>query len=336
MNETNPLRYLRALKGAPLSILVALKLIGKPVSQAWLESATGYTDKTLSRALLYLQEIGLVNGSPGFGWIVSEAEIVVTAIQPLLETESRNFSDSDEEEDEEENLDLNHKQDSRSSSPPRASDGLARNYSDSKSEIVAEMPITADLQLPVARLLRAAGVMPGEITAILADASVGLEDALAEIAYCYKPGNGIRLPDRIIGRNLLEGHRPSAEYYEHPEGMIPKPLPPEAEEGEEPATGLLPPVPDDSVHLPLEGCPLTPLQAWERAREQLRPEMPRGSWTTYLEPAWLREYREGVFVVEAQGEYAREWLESRLTSTLERVLSGICNQSMRVRFERCR
>ena len=61
--------------------------------------------------------------------------------------------------------------------------------------------------------------------------------------------------------------------------------------------------------------------------------MPRGSWTTYLEPAWLREYREGVFVVEAQGEYAREWLESRLTSTLERVLGGMCGRRVGVRME---
>jgi hypothetical protein len=51
-------RLVRELKGASLSILVALAFVNQPVDQAWLERATGYTDKTVGQALLYLSETG--------------------------------------------------------------------------------------------------------------------------------------------------------------------------------------------------------------------------------------------------------------------------------------
>ena len=67
MNLDNPIRMVRELKGAPLSILFALSVTRQRVSQAWLEGVTGYTDKPISSALSYLEEIGLADHTSS-GW----------------------------------------------------------------------------------------------------------------------------------------------------------------------------------------------------------------------------------------------------------------------------
>jgi len=50
----------RTLKGAPLSIMVALSLVGTAVSNDWLVANTGYTGKPVSIALSYLREHGYI------------------------------------------------------------------------------------------------------------------------------------------------------------------------------------------------------------------------------------------------------------------------------------
>lgn len=67
MNIENPLRLVRELKGAPLSILIVLGMVKTRVTQEYLERATGYTDKPVSQALEYMREIGLVDHTSS-GW----------------------------------------------------------------------------------------------------------------------------------------------------------------------------------------------------------------------------------------------------------------------------
>lgn len=50
----------RTLKGAPLSIMVALSLVGTAVSNEWLVANTGYSGKPVQSALMYLREHGYV------------------------------------------------------------------------------------------------------------------------------------------------------------------------------------------------------------------------------------------------------------------------------------
>lgn len=67
MKIENPIRLVRELKGAPLSIVFVLSMAQQRVTQEWLERATGYTDKPVSQALAYLQEIGLADHTRS-GW----------------------------------------------------------------------------------------------------------------------------------------------------------------------------------------------------------------------------------------------------------------------------
>lgn len=70
--SSQAVRLVRELKGASLSILVSLAFVHHPVEQDWLERATGYTDKTVGQALLYLSETDLVERAAA-GWQVTHA-----------------------------------------------------------------------------------------------------------------------------------------------------------------------------------------------------------------------------------------------------------------------
>ena len=44
-------------------------------------------------------------------------------------------------------------------------------------------------------------------------------------------------------------------------------------------------------------------------------------------------YEDGSFMIGVQNAYARDWLQSRLSSTVTRLLTGIMNRTVEVRFD---
>ncbi len=73
-------------------------------------------------------------------------------------------------------------------------------------------------------------------------------------------------------------------------------------------------------------------QAWQAALGQLQMEMPKAAFDTWVRDAELISYEDGSFIVGVQNAYARDWLHSRLSSTITRQLTGIMNRAVEVRF----
>jgi chromosomal replication initiator protein len=73
-------------------------------------------------------------------------------------------------------------------------------------------------------------------------------------------------------------------------------------------------------------------QAWQAALGQLQMEMPKAAYDTWVKSAELVAYEDGVFIIGIGNAYARDWLESRLSSTVIRMLTGIMNRTVAVRF----
>jgi chromosomal replication initiator protein len=73
-------------------------------------------------------------------------------------------------------------------------------------------------------------------------------------------------------------------------------------------------------------------QAWQAALGQLQVEMPKGTYDTWVREAELVAYEDGSFVIGVNNAYARDWLESRLKSTATRLLTGMMNRTVEVRF----
>ncbi len=73
-------------------------------------------------------------------------------------------------------------------------------------------------------------------------------------------------------------------------------------------------------------------QAWQAALGQLQMEMPKATFDTWVRGAELAAYEDGDFKIGVPNAYARDWLESRLASTLKRLLTGLMNRSVEVHF----
>ena len=73
-------------------------------------------------------------------------------------------------------------------------------------------------------------------------------------------------------------------------------------------------------------------QAWQAAQGQLQLEMPKAAYDTWVRDAEYFSYEDGAFVISVHNAYARDWLEGRLSSTVVRILTGMMNRTVEVRF----
>lgn len=74
------------------------------------------------------------------------------------------------------------------------------------------------------------------------------------------------------------------------------------------------------------------VQAWQSALGQLQMEMPKASFDTWVRDTQIESYEDGLFTIAVRNAYARDWLESRLSSTVTRLLMGIMNRNVTVAF----
>ncbi|MFC1936631.1 chromosomal replication initiator protein DnaA [Chloroflexota bacterium] len=73
-------------------------------------------------------------------------------------------------------------------------------------------------------------------------------------------------------------------------------------------------------------------QAWQAVLGQLQMEMAKATFDTWVRDSELIAYEDGTFIIGIPNAYARDWLESRLTSTVVRLLTGMMGRSVEVRF----
>ena len=73
-------------------------------------------------------------------------------------------------------------------------------------------------------------------------------------------------------------------------------------------------------------------QAWQSVLGQLQMEMPRASFDTWVRDTRPVKFEKGLLTVSVRNAYARDWLESRLTSTISRLLISILDTNVSVNF----
>lgn len=69
-------------------------------------------------------------------------------------------------------------------------------------------------------------------------------------------------------------------------------------------------------------------EAWEMVLSQLRMEMSRAQFETWVQPLRPLGYQERVFTISAFNPYGRDWVETRLKSHIVRLLEGLFNESI--------
>ena len=73
-------------------------------------------------------------------------------------------------------------------------------------------------------------------------------------------------------------------------------------------------------------------QAWQTVLGQLQMEMPRAAFDTWVRDTQALTFEDGVLTIGVRNAYARDWFESRLRSTVSRLLIGIMNRRVDVEF----
>jgi hypothetical protein len=156
-------------------------------------------------------------------------------------------------------------------------------------------------------------------------------------------------PDYILGQaKRLEAERRYSHgllltvirSHDHlPEKYLPRPDPlPQSgpfETGQEPEDEPVPRPdiePDPSICEPMSSNGITPAGAWSAALGQLKRDMPKAAYDKWVRDALLLSAGDAVFVIAAPDAFARDWLESRLSTTVTRFLKGVCNRPVSVRF----
>ncbi|HSM25087.1 MAG TPA: chromosomal replication initiator protein DnaA [Anaerolineaceae bacterium] len=73
-------------------------------------------------------------------------------------------------------------------------------------------------------------------------------------------------------------------------------------------------------------------KAWQNLIGQLQMEMSKAAFNTWVSSSELINFEENIFTIGVQNAYARDWLESRLSSTITRHLTGLMNEKVEVNF----
>ncbi len=77
---------------------------------------------------------------------------------------------------------------------------------------------------------------------------------------------------------------------------------------------------------------MNPESAWQAVQGQLHTEMPKANYDTWVRDAAYLAFEDGTFIIGVKNAYASDWLDSRLKSTVNRMLTGMMNRTVEVRF----
>jgi hypothetical protein len=81
--------------------------------------------------------------------------------------------------------------------------------------------------------------------------------------------------------------------------------------------------------------PMTPDEIWNAARRELRGQMTRATFDTWVKATFVAEAQDGekpMLVIGTRNPYAVEWLEHRLHTTIQRTVCGIVGKNVTVKF----
>jgi hypothetical protein len=154
------------------------------------------------------------------------------------------------------------------------------------------------------------------------------------IAQAWDQRRFLRSPQGLIYARLSSGQQPQGKYYDHPRDFLPEnylqsvglaALRPETESETE----------SQPEEEPKETQPESTDKwelAWESVLSQLQLEMHRAPFESWVAGSKPLRFHGGTLYVGVRNEATREWLESRIRSTVQRLLVGICAESVRVEF----
>jgi hypothetical protein len=82
----------------------------------------------------------------------------------------------------------------------------------------------------------------------------------------------------------------------------------------------------------LELNPADIQQVWEAIKGQLRADMDRSTFETWVQPLQALRFQDQVFTLATVNAYGRDWVHNRLRSRIAQLATGFLNQPVTVRI----
>ncbi len=73
-------------------------------------------------------------------------------------------------------------------------------------------------------------------------------------------------------------------------------------------------------------------EIWHATLGELQLQMTKATFDTWVRPTHAITYQDGAMTVGVHSPYAKEWLENRLHTTIQRTVTGIIGRSVEVRY----
>lgn len=128
---------------------------------------------------------------------------------------------------------------------------------------------------------------------------------------------------------------PADDHASFPNASIGNPVPaPQPETFSEPEQPAAPPIIDHpSLSKPIGPVStMTPVKVWQAAQGELQLQMTRVTFDTWVKRTSPVEYTNNTLTVAVPNDYTREWWDTRLKTTAQRIVTGIVGQHIDVRF----
>ena len=206
--------------------------------------------------------------------------------------------------------------------------------SESESESSSRSATKADAAAEVVLIFKALGASPEQLKYLSETKGIQKNDIWAMAARMWQD-NKVHKPAWLTMQNILAGEKASADWYDEslwstiPEkirragGLVIQSQ--EEQENQQALVAIRNSKPDETVTEKVQ-------QWWQSVREELRGEMNKAAFNTWVQDTYPIHYGDGLILIDARNKIACEWLEQRLTSTATRLLCGIANQNIAIQF----
>lgn len=81
-----------------------------------------------------------------------------------------------------------------------------------------------------------------------------------------------------------------------------------------------------------ESSSTKPQTVWQTALGELQLQMTKATFDTWVKQTHVVAYEDGTFIIGVHSGFAKDWLENRLHSMIQRTLTNIVNRAVEVRF----
>lgn len=306
----------RALKGAPVTVLLLMMIERRPLTLGYIRRHTGYTDKVVHDAVLLLQDYGMVLQTGRYTYQIA-AGVQQLPLMSILPEPPESQDQTGEQIDDPETIDVTAEDPPASTPLVQSDEKLGRNNSDLNP--LASSGFNQNLESGDP-LLDSRAARSEKIRANLA----ALDDHDIREPARTRLARFEHVTPRLIDYHCRTAQSPGQAIYRIEHNWR---VPTETD----PPVDISPALPA-SEERELEPVSAETLSTWQSAMDTLAGELSRADYETWVRSAWPAGMDGGTCVVGAGNLIAASWLEQHVKRRLEE-LTG-CAVRIEVRYDR--